>query len=110
MDERRRNPDGPELPSIACFPMSIRKLLTRLCENGPHNIRIPTVPSMENPCAERHGKGTDVVGAVEHETGCGQVKVADKSNEIPAARKLLQSMQLSGRIVTADALRSKQSS
>ena len=32
------------------------------------------------------------------------MKVGDKSNEIPAARKLLRSMQLSGRIVTADAM------
>ena len=56
--------------------------------------------------ASRQGDGCHLVGAVEHETGliCGQVKVADKSNEIPAARKLLQSMQLSGRIVTADAM------
>ena len=61
---------------------------------------------MGNPCAERRDRETGVVGAVEHETGliCGQVKVADKSNEIPAARKLLRSMQLSGRIVTADAM------
>ena len=59
--------------------------------------------------ASRQGDGCHLVGAVEHETGliCGQVKVADKSNEIPAARKLLRSMELSGRIVTADALRSK---
>ena len=56
--------------------------------------------------ASRQGDGCHLVGAVEHETGliCGQVKVADKSNEIPAARKLLRSMQLSGRIVTADAM------
>ena len=110
MDERRWNPDGSELPFIVSFRMSIRKPLTRLCMNGARNTRIPTVSSTGNPCAERRGRETDVVGAVEHETGCGQVKVADKSNEIPAARKLLRSMQLSGRIVTADALRSKQPS
>ena len=66
--------------------------------------QIPTESSTGNPCAERHGRETDAVGAVEHETGCGQMKVGDKSNEIPAARKLLRSMQLSGRIVTADAM------
>ena len=56
--------------------------------------------------ASRHGDGCHLVGAVEHETGliCGQVKVADKSNEIPAARQLLRNMQLFGRIVTADAM------
>ena len=77
---------------------------TRLCMNGARNTRIPTESSTGNPCAERHGRETDAVGAVEHETGCGQVKVGDKSNEIPAARKLLRSMQLSRRIVTADAM------
>ena len=56
--------------------------------------------------ASRQGDGCHLVGAVEHETGliCGQVKVADKSNEIPAARELLLNIQLSGRIVTADAM------
>ena len=36
-----------------------------------------------------------------HETGCGQVKVADKSNENRAARELLRSMQLFGCVVDA---------
>ena len=51
--------------------------------------------------ASRQGDGCHLVGAIEHEAGliCGQV--ADKSNEIPAARKLLQNMQLSGRIADA---------
>ena len=72
--------------------------------NGARNTRIPTESSTGNPCAERHGRETDAVGTVEHETGCVQMKVGDKSNEIPVARKLLRSMQLSGRIVTADAM------
>ena len=44
--------------------------------------------------------------SLEHGSGlvCGQVQVADKTNEIPAVRDLLAGMDLAGRIVTADAM------
>ena len=47
-----------------------------------------------------------LVAALEHGSGlvCGQVQVADKTNEIPAVRDLLAGMDLAGRIVTADAM------
>ena len=50
-----------------------------------------------------------LVAALEHGSGLvrGQVRVADKSNEIPAVRDLLAGMELAGRIVTADAMRTR---
>ena len=47
-----------------------------------------------------------LIAALEHGSGlvCGQVQVADKTNEIPAVRDLLAEMDLAGRIVTADAM------
>ena len=47
-----------------------------------------------------------MVAAVEHDTGVvlGQVEVDSKSNEIPAVRRLSSSLDLTGRIVTMDAM------
>lgn len=56
----------------------------------------------------RRGNGTQVhlLSAVLHGTGVvlGQSEVAEKSNEIPAAPPLLDSMEITGKTVTADAL------
>ena len=94
MDERRRKPGGSEpfdylSRAFKCRPGSPRQGLAGMERAIPGSRR--RVGS-----AERHGRGTDAVGAAEHETGCGRVKVAGKSYEIPAARKL-RSMRLSGR-------------
>ena len=47
-----------------------------------------------------------IVAAVEHDTGVvlGQVEVGSKSNEIPAVRALSGGLDLTGRIVTVDAM------
>lgn len=47
-----------------------------------------------------------LVAALDHTLGVvlGQVKVADKSNEIPALRTLLKAFDLTGVVVTADAM------
>ena len=47
-----------------------------------------------------------MVAAVEHDTGVvlGQVEVDSKSNEIPAVRRLSSGLDLTGRIVTMDAM------
>ena len=47
-----------------------------------------------------------MVAAVEHDTGVvlGQVEVDSKSNEIPAVRELSSGLDLTGRIVTMDAM------
>ena len=52
-----------------------------------------------------HGRRM-MVAAVEHDTGVvlGQVEVDSKSTEIPAVRELSTSLDLTGRIVTMDAM------
>ena len=47
-----------------------------------------------------------MVAAVEHGSGLvlGQVQVGDKTNEIPAVRELTRALDLSGRVVTLDAM------
>lgn len=47
-----------------------------------------------------------LVSAIGHESGSvlNQVKVADKSNEIPAVKPLLDALVLQGKVVTGDAL------
>ena len=47
-----------------------------------------------------------LVAALGHDSGCvlNQVKVADKSNEIPAVKPLLDPLPLAGKVVTGDAL------
>jgi hypothetical protein len=58
----------------------------------------------------KHGGGHNVVTAVtspsQHYLGCELVE--DKSNEIPAARKLIRSLDLDGKLVSLDALHSCQ--
>ena len=51
-------------------------------------------------------KAVHLLGALQHGTCVvvGQQKVSDKSNEITAAQPLLESMELTGRVVTADAM------
>lgn len=83
MDERQRKLGGPELfdylsRAFKCRPGSPRQGFAGMERAIPGSRR--RVGS-----AERHGRGTDAVGAVEHGTGCGRVKVAGKSYEIPAA-------------------------
>ena len=58
--------------------------------------------------AARHNPGAKhlLVAAAEHRSGIvlGQEAVEDKSNEIPAVRTLLTGLDLTGRVVTLDAL------
>ncbi|MGP5146833.1 ISAs1 family transposase, partial [Corynebacterium variabile] len=48
----------------------------------------------------------DLVSALDHRSGTvlGQVQIATKSNEIPAVRDLLDQFDLTGTLVTADAM------
>lgn len=52
------------------------------------------------------GHQTHLLSAVLHEQGTtiGQVQIANKSNEIPSVRILLESLDIKGRIITFDAL------
>ena len=52
------------------------------------------------------GSRTTLVSAVTHGSGVvlGQEAVAEKSNEIPALRKLVSELDLAGRVVTMDAM------
>ena len=56
--------------------------------------------------ANRHGADLHLVGLVRHADGVvlGQVAVADKSNEITAAPRLLAGRDLTGTVTTMDAL------
>ena len=56
--------------------------------------------------ANRHGAGVHLVSLVRHADGrvLGQVAVADKSNEITAAPRLLARRDLRGTVTTTDAL------
>lgn len=56
--------------------------------------------------ANRHGAGVHLVGLVRHADAAvlGQVRVADKSNEITAAPALLAGRDLRGTVTTMDAL------
>jgi hypothetical protein len=61
--------------------------------------------------ARRHDGGqVHLLSAVLHGTGLtlGQCAVGAKSNEIPAAPKLLAPLDLAGEVVTADALHTQQ--
>jgi hypothetical protein len=53
-----------------------------------------------------HGRAVHLLALFDQRTGCvlAQQAVADKTNEIPAARELLPAIDLHGRVVTADAL------
>ena len=54
----------------------------------------------------RHAQGVQLVSAVtaRGQRWLGTVRVADKSNEIPAVPKLLEALDLSGKLVALDAL------
>src|SRR5215212_3768293 len=56
--------------------------------------------------ANRHGAAVHLVGLVRHDDGrvLGQLAVADKSNEITAAPRLLAGRDLRGTVTTVDAL------
>jgi len=60
--------------------------------------------------ANRHGADLHLVGLVRHGDGMvlGQVAVADKSNEITAAPRLLAGRNLAGTVTTMDALLAQQ--
>jgi predicted transposase YbfD/YdcC len=60
--------------------------------------------------ANRHGADLHLVGLVRHGDGVvlGQVAVADKSNEITAAPRLLAGRDLAGTVTTMDALLAQQ--
>jgi hypothetical protein len=53
-----------------------------------------------------HAQGTELVSAIGGQTGrwLGTVRVADKSNEIPAAQTLIDRLDLDGKLVVLDAL------
>lgn len=53
-----------------------------------------------------HGKAPHLIAAFDHAAGAvlGQIAVDAKSNEIPAARTLLETMNLEGVVVTLDAM------
>ena len=54
----------------------------------------------------RHSRGQELVSAIGGQTGrwLGTVRVADKSNEIPAAQTLIDRLELDGKLVVLDAL------
>jgi hypothetical protein len=54
----------------------------------------------------RHAQGTELVSAIGGQTGrwLGTVRVADNSNEIPAAQTLIDRLDLDGKLVVLDAL------
>ena len=56
--------------------------------------------------ARRDGGAPHLVAALDHGTGAvlGQLAVAAKSNEIPALRDLLDTMDITGAVITADAM------
>lgn len=56
--------------------------------------------------ARREGGAPHLVAALDHGTGAvlGQLAVAAKSNEIPALRDLLDTMDITGAVITADAM------
>lgn len=56
--------------------------------------------------ARREQSAPHLVTALDHGTGAvlGQVAVAAKSNEIPALRDLLDTMEVTGAVITADAM------
>lgn len=56
--------------------------------------------------ARRDGPAPHLVAALDHGTGAvlGQLAVAANSNEIPALRELLDGMDITGAVITADAL------
>ncbi len=56
--------------------------------------------------ARRDGHAPQLVAALDHGTGAvlGQLAVAATSNEIPALRDLLASMDITGAVITADAI------
>lgn len=53
-----------------------------------------------------HGRTVHLLALLDQQTGCvlSQQAVEDKTNEIPAARELLPTIDLHGRVVTADAM------
>lgn len=56
--------------------------------------------------ARREGGAPHLVAAMDHGTGAvlGQLAVSAKSNEIPALRDLLDTMDITGAVITADAM------
>jgi len=54
----------------------------------------------------RHARGVELVSAIGGQTGrwLGTVRVADQSNEIPAAQTLIDRLDLDGKLVALDAL------
>jgi hypothetical protein len=54
----------------------------------------------------RHAQGTELVSAIGGQTGrwLGTVRVADQSNEIPAAQTLIDRLDVDGKLVVLDAL------
>jgi predicted transposase YbfD/YdcC len=83
--------------------------------SGPPHERAPAAPlpwiglALDGKAvrgANRHGAQVHLVGLVRHDDGrvLGQEAVADKSNEITAAPRLLAGRDLSGTVTTVDAL------
>jgi len=112
-DPRSRLYQAPSEPTIRRVLQGIdaeqvdRALTDWLCSLGGSQGEAVAIDGKTLRGAQR-GNGTQVhlLSAVLHGTGVvlGQSEVAEKSNEIPAAPLLLDSMDLSGKTVTADAL------
>jgi len=66
----------------------------------PIDGKTPKVPTTENRGNRLHPSAW----ASEHRLALGQVKVADKSNEITAIPALLELLDLAGCIITIDAM------
>lgn len=71
-----------------------------------HERRVIAIDGKTMRGARRAGSAPHLVAALEHASGAvvGQLAVASKSNEIPALRDLLSGMDITGAVITADAL------
>ena len=77
---------------------------TRVGQSGGRRVIAVDGKSMRGAAAG--GTRPHLLAALEHERGVvvGQLAVPDKSSEIPALKDLLEPMDLTGTVVTADAL------
>lgn len=79
-------------------------MATRVGQSGGRRVIAVDGKSMRG--AAVGGTRPHLLAALEHERGVvvGQLAVPDKSSEIPALKDLLEPMDLTGTVVTADAL------
>ena len=71
-----------------------------------HGQRVIAIDGKTMRGARRGGDAPHLVAALEHATGAvlGQLATATKSNEIPTLRDLLDTMDITGAVITADAM------